>query len=135
MRTLVALVWMVLALGCQTHQRAALAARAQLEMVGMAKRDVLVCAGVPDKSVLSEGLEFLTYLRSGNGPLYDADGPTRQKRCEVTVVLDAGKVLRVAYAETQSGPLTKNEQCAFVVGDCVRQNDEAGGQQQTSASN
>ena len=51
--------------GC-TVQRAGLAARAQKELVGMTKKDLLSCAGGPIRQERVDDLEFLAYAGGGD---------------------------------------------------------------------
>jgi hypothetical protein len=117
--------------GCAV-QRAEVAARAQKNLVGMSKAELLSCAGVPLRQDRAEGLEFLTYAGGGdvvsqavvtqtspsNGV---ASGKSARRYCEATFVLRDGRVERVNYQGRTGGLLTKGEQCAFIVESCLKQ--------------
>ncbi len=51
--------------GC-AFQRAKMASRAQSELVGMSKKDLLSCPGVPLRQARVDDLEFLTYASGGD---------------------------------------------------------------------
>jgi hypothetical protein len=127
--------------GCAV-ERANLAERAQSELVGMTKVDLLSCAGVPARSAKEGGIEVLTY--DGGGDVITAGGTVgayngvhnaygsngtfggvnvsrgRRLYCEATFVIQDGKVAKVSYSGQTGGLLTKGEQCAFIVENCVK---------------
>ncbi len=45
---------------------------------------------------------------------------SQRRYCEVTFVLDNGVVKKVNYQGRTGGLISKGEQCAFVVENCVR---------------
>jgi len=49
-----------------------IAQRAQTELVGMPKGQLLSCAGVPERQAAAEGAEYLTYVAP---PTYSGGGP------------------------------------------------------------
>ena len=113
--------------GCITQQRAAVATRAQTELVGMSKKDPLMCAGVPARQERIDDLEFLAYEGGGDSTsaafrtsAYSAVSKTHQRNCEATFVLKDGVVQSVRYKGRTGGLFTKGEQCAFIVENCVR---------------
>jgi hypothetical protein len=116
--------------GC-VIQRAQIASRAQTELVGMSKKDLLLCAGVPLRQERVEDLEFLTFAGGGDSigsavasstSLNTATvvGKSARRYCEATFVLKDGLVQKVNYQGRTGGLLTKGEQCAFIVENCVR---------------
>ena len=126
------LLLLFLASGCANSkfQRAETARRAQTEMIGMSKKDLFLCAGVPMRQERVEDLEFLTYSGGGDSvgvgvatttSSSTAVGvSTRQHRyCEVTFILKDGKVMKINYSGRTGGFATKGEQCAFVVENCL----------------
>lgn len=84
-----------------TFQRAGLAARAQMELVGMTKKELLSCAGVPVRQERVDDLDFLTYSGGGDSvgaavatstspSTAIATGKRTQRYCEATFVLKDG---------------------------------------------
>ncbi len=113
-------------------QRAEIASRAQVELIGMSKKDLLLCAGVPLRQERAEDLEFLTFagggdsvgsaVATGTSPnTAIAVGKSAHRYCEATFVLKNGAVQKVNYQGRTGGLLTKGEQCAFIVENCVKQ--------------
>ncbi len=117
--------------GCAAQQRAEIATRAQSELVGMHKKDLLSCAGVPHRQERIDGLEFLTFSGGGDhvgGAVITqtspstaiATGRSSRRYCEATFVLRDGVVQKVNYQGRTGGLITKGEQCAFVVESCLK---------------
>lgn len=117
--------------GCAAQHRAEIAERAQTEMVGMSKKDLFLCAGVPLRQEHVEDLEFLSY--AGGGDSVDsavatstspsaavAVGKSTHRYCEATFVLKDDIVQKVNYQGRTGGRNTKGEQCAFIVENCVK---------------
>ena len=138
---------LLLAAGCAIH-RASVASRAQKEMIGMSKRNLLACAGTPARAAVAGGTEFLTYVSGGDtvgsvntystghgsytyhgggygSGTYQSYGggvvSTERRYCEVTFVLEDGVVSKINYSGRTGGLLTKGEQCAFAVENCLDQ--------------
>ncbi len=112
---------------CATQHRASVASRAQTELVGMSKKDLLQCAGVPVRQDRVDDLEFLTYAGGGDSTTaavatsdYSAVSKTHRRYCEATFVLKDGLVQKVNYQGRTGGWLSKGEQCAFIVENCLR---------------
>lgn len=101
--------------GCVFH-RAEMASRAKSELIGMSKEDLLMCAGVPVKQEKIDDLEFLTY--SGGGD--DDVGKILQYSCEATFILKDGIIKKINYQGRTGGPLTKDEQCASIIENCLK---------------
>lgn len=131
MRILIMLgVSVTLLLGCANtaFHRAELAKRAQTELIGMPKLDLLSCAGAPSRSERVGDVEFLTYVSGGDTTGYVAGGADSgggsavsmsRRYCEVTFVIRDGVVSKVNYTGRTGGLLTKGEQCGFVVENCL----------------
>lgn len=116
--------------GC-SFQRAGLAARAQTELVGMTKKDLLSCAGVPIRQERVDDLEFLTYSGGGDSvgvavahstspSTAIATGKRTRRYCEATLILKDGIVQKLNYQGRTGGLLTKGEQCAFIIENCLK---------------
>jgi hypothetical protein len=105
-------------------------------MVGMSKEQILSCMGSPANTAYAGGTEVWTY-DSGNGRTdsygdvsvwgnaYHANGigwtTTTSRFCKVDVIMNGGRVTRLNYRGPTGGLLTKGEQCAFAVDNCVQQ--------------
>jgi len=109
--------------------RANVAEKAKTALIGISKKDLFACAGVPARSQQVEDMEFFTYVGGGDGtggavgvagqPAGGAVIVTHRRYCEVTFVLRAGKVEKVNYVGRTGGWATSGEQCAFVVEPCL----------------
>jgi hypothetical protein len=102
----------------------------------MSKEQVLSCMGSPLSAAYAGSTEVWTY-DSGNGrtdsygdvsvsgDAYHANGfgwsTTTARFCKVDVVMNGGRVTRLNYRGPTGGLLTKGEQCAFAVENCVQQ--------------
>lgn len=117
--------------GCAV-QRAQIATRAQTELIGMSKKDLLSCAGVPLRQDHADDLEFLSFAGGGDSvgtavatstssTTAVAVGKSAHRYCEATFVLQNGIVQKVNYQGRTGGLVTKGEQCAFIVENCLKQ--------------
>ena len=52
--------------GCAAHHRAETARRAQTDLVGYTKAQILSCAGAPTRSERSQDIEVMTYVGGGD---------------------------------------------------------------------
>lgn len=106
--------------GC-AFQRAEIASRAKSQMVGMSKKELLLCAGAPSRSERVDDLEVLTYSHEGDRvvSLIGNHAIGHARNCEVSFALLNGVVQRVDYRGRTGSLLTQGEQCAFVVEGCV----------------
>lgn len=116
--------------GCAV-QRAQEASRAQSELIGMSKVDLLSCAGVPARQAQAGDIEFLTYEGGGDSSAASVAtavstsvavvaGKRLHRYCEATFALKNGTVQRVTYQGRTGGLLTPGEQCAFIVEGCLK---------------
>src|SRR4051812_11090721 len=81
--------------GC-ADRNAELALAARPALVGLPKAVLLSCAGVPDRSAQSNGLEFLTYeARTITSYAY---GLPSSRTCDTTLTLRNGVVEQVSYS-------------------------------------
>jgi hypothetical protein len=123
------LLTLLLLSGCGKFQRAETASRAQTELIGMSKKDLFLCTGVPMRQERVEDFEFLSYSGGGDSvgvgvitaTSSSAVGVSSRKHryCEVTFVLKNEKVTKINYSGRTGGFATKGEQCAFVVENCL----------------
>jgi len=119
--------------GCADNKfhRAEVAQRAQTSLIGMKRKDLLACAGVPVRQAKDGDSEFFTYVGGGDtvgaaagvasAPAGGAVFVSKHRYCEVTFVLENGVVQKVNYAGRTGGFATAGEQCAYVVQNCVPQ--------------
>lgn len=116
--------------GCAV-QRAQIATRAQTELIGISKKELLSCAGVPLRQEHVDGLEFLSFAGGGDSvgnavatntssTTEVAVGKSAHRYCEATFVLQNGVVQKINYQGRTGGILTKGEQCAFIVENCLK---------------
>ena len=124
--------------GC-ANPRADAALYARTALVGMPKKTLLSCAGVPDKTAAVDNLEYFTYasrqtqVRSyptggfwgGSGwwgggmsaPLYDTYADTAS--CETTFVLRNDQVQSITYGGASQAGVERLNQCYHVVENCL----------------
>jgi len=100
---------------------------AQMTMIGLSKRDILICMGEPARRrSLGEGTEIWAYpvggTTTGTPPwgaglnLAASQGPLP---CDVTVVMTNAHVSQVTYRLPDGRPLPSGRQCSFVVQACA----------------
>jgi hypothetical protein len=129
--------WCLLAGACMVltgcaSRRADVASRAQTELIGMSKKELLLCAGTPGRQDKVNNLEFLTYSSSEDGgsgvglglsiapALSVGVGTSTRRYCEATFVLENDLIQKITYRGRTGGPLAKDEQCAFIVDLCLK---------------
>ena len=122
------------ALGACSIERAQEASDAKAAMIGMTKEQILGCMGPAASTASAGGTEVWSY-NSGNGrtttvgSAYAYGGPgwagatgtasTQARFCRVDIVMANDRVTRVNYSGPTGGLLTKGEQCAFAVENCM----------------
>ena len=109
---IVSLIVLVSLASCSHAQRSAraeLALQAKTDLVGLAKVDLLTCAGVPERSATEGELEFLSYS-SGHG---------WGGSCVVTFVLKDDVVESINYSGRTGRKSQSGEQCAYTVANCL----------------
>ena len=90
-----------------------------------------MCAGVPVRQDRVEGMEFLTFVGGGDSDVDGiginlssttavASGKSTRRYCEATFILQDGFVQKINYQGRTGGLLTKGEQCAFIVENCMK---------------
>lgn len=86
-------------------------------MVGMAKEQVLACAGPPANRASEGQTEVWSYSTT---PTFTSDRGTGSTRfCTVNVTMSSGRVSAVDYSGATGGLLSAGEQCAYVVEKCA----------------
>jgi hypothetical protein len=115
-------------------QRAQEASKAQATILGMSKEQVLSCMGSPANFAAVGNTEVWSY-NSGNGRT-DTFGAvnawggqgwlngfgsttTASRYCKIDVVMVDGRVAHLNYSGPTGGLLSKGEQCAYAVENCL----------------
>lgn len=114
----VSLVIIFTVAGCSNArrtERAEVAQRAKIELIGLTKVELLTCAGVPVRSTTEGGLEFMSY-----GSSYGWGGS-----CVVTFVLQDGSVKTISYTGRTGRRGQTGEQCAYAVTNCLASQDSS----------
>ena len=98
---------------------------AHSQLAGLARAQILACAGTPDHIASLDGKESLSYLASsGATSLALGSGGTllskERRSCEVIFVMRQGYVEEVRYVGAQTGGLlTPDEECAAIIKRCT----------------
>lgn len=119
---LLAFLILTLLLGCVSArriQRSIIAEKAKQELIGMSKTDILSCAGNPLRSEKKDQYEDLIYIGSSRSVDQNGNVPGEARYCEVTFTFSNDKVTDISYAGRTGGKDTVDEQCAFVVRNCL----------------
>ena len=113
--------------GCK-YNRVKTAQAAKTELIGMSKTELLSCAGVPDKTARSNGVEFLSY-RSGGETSYSANTiygynattfiNSNYKFCDIKITIEDDRVQSIKYSGNTGGLFTPGEQCGYVLENCI----------------
>jgi hypothetical protein len=116
-------------------QRAEVASEAQSKMVGMSNQQVLECMGAPERRATVGDTEVWSYVSGGDTSTFghgtasmNATGQTNvfgsshsvHRYCVVNIVMTGGRVAAVHYTGRTGGVLTRGEQCAFAVQNCLQ---------------
>lgn len=147
-KVILLLALLLLSAAC-TIQHSFVASRGESELVGMSKQSLLDCAGAPARTAIFEGIEVFTYTGGENTVEYvhtstkgrgsysdtlasgtasgdadntshaDTDGKSAHRYCELVFVLKNDVVDSINYSGPIGDPLTKGEQCAVVVKNCL----------------
>jgi hypothetical protein len=149
-KVILLLALLLLSAAC-TIQHSFVASRGESELLGMSKQNLLACAGAPARTAIFEGIEVFTYTggedtvgyaptstggrdstsgtyasgtasgNANNTSQPDTGGKSAHRYCEVIFVLKNDVVDSVNYIGPTGGLLTKGEQCAVVVKNCLDQ--------------
>ena len=116
-------------------QRAKVASEAQSKMVGMSEQQVLACMGAPERQAAVGDTEVWAYTSGGDTSTFgNASGSTNEtgqtnvigsshsvhRYCIVNIVMTARHVTAVNYTGRTGGLISRGEQCAFAVQNCVQ---------------
>ncbi len=104
---------------------------AQQKMIGLSKKAIRACMGLPAKRVSISSTEIWTYatgkgevggffLASGANGMARFGSPT-DRFCNVNIVMTNAVVSQVTYSAPDGGELPLGEQCVFAVQNCVGQ--------------
>lgn len=117
MKGAILILGLVLLAGCGVYERARIAEQAKKDLVGLTKKDLYLCAGVPHREVILDDVEILEYVTTKT---YSTEqGGSFSRDCTVSFTLRNGTVRRVRYSGSTGSLLAKDHQCAFVVRDCL----------------
>lgn len=112
------------------------ASSSQTELIGQNKNTIYACAGVPSRTAVVNGIEYLTYENSSfvqlgvtlpllGGGLNDLES----EYCVATFALRDEKVVFLGFAGNKGPFYGSNAQCEYIVGTCrdmVKQSKKAG---------
>lgn len=112
---LISFLILTLLFGCGSRiHRSMIAKEAKTSLIGKSKMDILLCAGTPVRTHTEGGLEFYTFYGGGDG-----GGNGERRYCEATFIFQDNKVVKLHYAGKTGGKTHKDDQCAYVVGNCL----------------
>ncbi len=134
MKVLVIIAVLLVAISGCKFARMQIASQAKVEMTGMTSEEVLSCMGIPAAKASEGATEVWTYPSGGDSVTFGTGtayagaqtaygtllSQTQRRYCIVNVVMKDGRVERVNYSGRTGGLITKGEQCAFAVENCVR---------------
>jgi hypothetical protein len=117
--------------GCTGMEQSKFARQAKTELVGMSREEVLDCAGPPERVIKSGKRELLVYFAGDESPAARNLAPTgldapgifhggHEANCEVTFVLEEGRVSELRYQGQTGGIFTRNSRCAAILRYCMR---------------
>lgn len=133
-RSLVLVLGLVV-VSCAAYERAEQAKKVKSQLVGMRKDEVRACAGPPRRRQLGDDSETWIYevgdddIRRGPDPsasdpgAFGVPSPSRtipRRYCVARVFIRNGRVSRVTYSGMTGGVFSRGEQCAFVLGSCLK---------------
>jgi hypothetical protein len=106
--------------GCAL-ERARVANEAQVSMIGFSKEQTLACMGPPANKAVEGSVEVWSY-ESGDGTrVAIVDGVSSGRFCKINITMDANKIRRIDYLGPTGGFISRGEQCAFALQQCVKQ--------------
>lgn len=118
------MIWRAIALGIAAvplagcaFERAEIAQRAQVTMVGLPKEQLLACMGPPINKAVEGKTEVWAYSTSPTINMDRGSGSTRF--CNINITIVGGTVSAVDYHGPTGGLISEGEQCAYAVGRCV----------------
>lgn len=120
--------------GCGSFERAELAERAKSELVGLSKEEILNCMGAPSERASAGDTEVWDYESGVETFATTTGSATATNRrffgsqvtaihrlyCEVSVVIEQGRVTRINYRGNTGGLFSEGEQCSYVVENCLQ---------------
>lgn len=96
--------------GCAEGPKAEVAQRAQTALVGLPKGQLLSCAGVPDRQMVADGVEYYSYSQVSITSVLIPESSV----CEATVLLRNDRVERIIYSARSYLP-----DCTRIVQTCM----------------
>jgi len=129
-RSAVALALLCACVGCSV-ERSHRAEQAQTTLVGLPKRELYRCAGLPDKQETLGDTEYLTYdndlLTSGGVTAPIIGGGINffdSKYCHATFLLRGGTIAELHYAGNASSSFAPLDQCGYIIDACLAHVDQ-----------
>lgn len=120
---------------CAAYERSGQATKVKSQLVGLRKDQVRACAGPPRRREVRDETEVWIYevgdddVRRGPDPsatdpgTFGIESPSRvipKRYCVARVSIREGRVSSVSYSGMTGGVFSRGEQCAFVLGSCLR---------------
>ncbi len=112
--------------GCSIPQHNT-AVDAETELVGLEKADLYQCAGVPDRTAMVDGHEFVTFDNSEEVsqaltiPIFGGGASDQETQfCRTTARIDNGRVTQLSYVGDNGPFYATKAQCAYSINTCVR---------------
>jgi hypothetical protein len=103
------------------------AVQATTDLVGISKADLYQCAGVPDRTAIVDGVEYVTFdnteetTQSLTIPLIGGGASNQATQfCRTTASLVNGKVTAISYTGDTGAFYARDEQCAYSIATCVK---------------
>lgn len=86
----------LLAAGCAFAD----ARKAQTDLVGRSKADILSCLGAPDQRASADGVEVWSYRRNGGavGTVVSGTAIVRNRQCKANILFRGSRVARITYS-------------------------------------
>jgi hypothetical protein len=113
----------LLTIGCARTERAAEAEAARTALIGLGEEELLACAGRPVAERRGAEGDVLIYESADSAlipvPSVAGTATTTGEFCRAAFTLREGRVVHLAYRGQSGGLLSPNQQCAFIVRDCL----------------
>ena len=122
---LAAILFLVGLTGACAAPRSYRASNAQTDLIGQNKNTIYGCAGVPNRTAVVNGIEYLTYENSSfvqqgvQLPLVGGGiNNLTSQYCVATFALMDEKVVWLGYSGNKGPFYASNAQCEYIVGSC-----------------
>ncbi|HLG90128.1 MAG TPA: hypothetical protein VKZ79_23380 [Alphaproteobacteria bacterium] len=115
----------ILCAGCSIG-RSDVAEKARTALIGAPKSEILQCAGVPDRTMVQDRVEYMTYDNEQTGqsgltlPIIGGGiNLVGDEYCRTTFAMVDGRVRSLSYAGNTGNMLGSLAMCGFTVATCV----------------